>query len=487
MACQKACGSRGMPPCANGEYCKFGNHCGATDIPGVCEVIPTACPRHIDPVCGCDNKTYQNDCLAASAGVSVKSQGACAGVKCNSNADCNRGETCTNGVCVGTAPKTCTYNGKTYLEGDTFPATDGCNSCTCTNGAPLCTMMPCVNGCSSNADCKVSDYCESKTCGAPGQCKARPQACTQQYDPVCGCDNKTYGNACSAASQGVNVKSQGACPVTSQCTADTDCPTKSEICVNGACTVARACTHNGATYAHGTSFPAGDGCNTCNCYNGVAACTKIACNTGCSGDKDCRAGSFCEPPTNTCTFPGKCTVKPTYCITLYAPVCGCDNKTYSNTCTAQAAGVGIKANGACPTSGSCNSNANCARGQICLNGACVIPASCTYDGKTYAHGASFPATDGCNTCTCMNGSVACTKIACTRSCTTNANCQSTHYCALTSCAAPGICAEKPQACTMIYDPVCGCDNKTYGNACGAASQGMSVKSKGACGGVTKTP
>jgi hypothetical protein len=39
--------------------------------------------------------------------------------------------------------------------------------------------------------------------------------------------------------------------------------------------------------------------------------------------------------------------------------------------------------------------------------------SCTYDGDTYAPGASFPSTDGCNTCSCAaSGSVACTKKAC---------------------------------------------------------------------------
>jgi hypothetical protein len=41
-----------------------------------------------------------------------------------------------------------------------------------------------------------------------------------------------------------------------------------------------------------------------------------------------------------------------------------------------------------------------------------FPKSCQYNGKTYKPGESFLAEDGCNRCSCENGKVACTLMAC---------------------------------------------------------------------------
>lgn len=45
------------------------------------------------------------------------------------------------------------------------------------------------------------------------------------------------------------------------------------------------------------------------------------------------------------------------------------------------------------------------------------------------------------------------------------------------------CIEKPndgRACILVYKPVCGCNNKTYGNACEAESKGITKYTEGEC-------
>ncbi|MSP91978.1 MAG: hypothetical protein EXR79_09305 [Myxococcales bacterium] len=46
--------------------------------------------------------------------------------------------------------------------------------------------------------------------------------------------------------------------------------------------------------------------------------------------------------------------------------------------------------------------------------------------------------------------------------------------------ASGTCAQKAQICLMVYLPVCGCNGKTYSNACSASGAGVGVYNSGPC-------
>jgi hypothetical protein len=54
-----------------------------------------------------------------------------------------------------------------------------------------------------DGQCKVAD--------AAGTCVKGADVCTQDYDPVCGCDGETYGNRCMAKVAKVQVDYPGEC------------------------------------------------------------------------------------------------------------------------------------------------------------------------------------------------------------------------------------------------------------------------------------
>ncbi len=243
---EQACGSRGLPPCPEGEYCNFPEsaQCGDADAPGVCTPKPTACSDNYDAVCGCHGLTYYNPCIAASYGVSVRHAGPCEPAEprpCTGPQQCNTGEHCYFPMC-GAAESA---DGGTAAVGECMAFHEECGSiayvCGCdgnryANGCEATTMGaavatppggsggPCAAGvgnrCSAapgSSPCAAGQYCffgglYGLGCHDEGRCFIQPTACTQEYDPVCSCDGTTYGNACMAAAAGASVRATGECP-----------------------------------------------------------------------------------------------------------------------------------------------------------------------------------------------------------------------------------------------------------------------------------
>jgi len=294
------------------EFCQFAP--GACAAPGKCTARGSGdCPSIYAPVCGCDGTTYGNDCERVSKGASLWYVGECKPSACFPGDPmdvCSASQFCEGppGMCdldgptgwcapiPGSCPEyyspVCGCDGATY-DNDCFrqaagvwPDHDG-----------LCeTTVACYAGDPYRA-CARGEFCEGDegmcdVMGATGWCQAPDTSCGWLYDPVCGCNNRTYPNDCERQAAGVWRRHWGEC-------------------------------RGGGTM--------------------------------CSPTTTCAAGAFCEYPPGDCGMTtgsrGRCQAIPSVCPDYYAPVCGCDSITYDNNCYRQASQVALCYRGSCGPGG----------------------------------------------------------------------------------------------------------------------------------------
>lgn len=75
----RTCGGIQGTGCPSGQFCDVipPRACNGADLPGICRIVSEVCAEIHQPVCGCDGRTYGNNCSRRAARVQLDHEGAC--------------------------------------------------------------------------------------------------------------------------------------------------------------------------------------------------------------------------------------------------------------------------------------------------------------------------------------------------------------------------------------------------------------------------
>ena len=427
-------------PCAT-DRCEEGLECPCADP--TCD-LPGKCQKPTDKPTPVQNTTAPAPCLQ---------------VRCKENpcnlADCAPGFTCKENYCGGCnfecvkedIPKPTDLPAKECETASGELVKDGasvrmdCNTCTCSNGMLRCTKMACPAPTDKPTDkpacvqCFAAP-CQVAQCDAGLVCEADDCTCTHKCvkpAPMNTTAPTVHPCATLRCSMGCEVDAAGNAYCVKPSKNDTKPPTPTDKpacpqCFVAPCQVAKcdaglvcqaddcACSHKCVKPAQNDTKPPVDGEN-CKTSTGMI-------KHGTSGKVDC----------NTCRcFDGKLACTKMYCPPTKEKSCKMDN------------GKMLKHNES--TAVDCNT-CTCMDGDLmCTEMACV--KSCTLEnGEVVKEGERFK--KDCNTCWCNGGKVGCTEMAC--GAPTNYTCDEVRTLApWTHEQRLWCCENKKQGCTVVQD------------------------------------